>query len=226
MSEKSGYVQWGEVKTGNGGTEFLQLKSGVTKTVRPIMKLIHFQKFFHKPEGGKLRTAVVSDEVSAQMMVNHPELKKPANRFVIYVIDREDEKVRIMEFPVTVYKAFSDRFEATGKNPAGGAEDGDYRIKVSGSGMTTSYTTTFLDNSPLTEKEKELIKEELGGDKEKLLKIYKFNTVEEAEKKLFSSEEEEGSSNSFSDNSEKSETTPAPASNDAGTNVDGDDLGW
>ena len=219
MSKKSGYVQWGEVKTGNGGTEFLQLKSGITKTVRPIMTPIHFQKFFFKPEGGKLRTAVVDDETASQLMTNHPELKKPANRFVIYVIDREDEKVKIMEFPVTVYKALSDRFEATAKNPGGGADGGDFRIKITGSGMNTAYTTTFIDNTPLTAEEKKNFKEELGGDLKKLQKIYKFNSVAEAEARLFSEEvPEDSSDDDISDSSDNTESDSE--------SVDDSDLGW
>ena len=185
-----GYVEWAEVAPENSnGSKFLRLKTGNTFKIRPLLLPVHFWKFFHE-KNGKKRNAVVPEEIIEQMMATHSELKKPANRYAIYIIDRGDGQVKIMEGPQTVFREFRNRFEATGEKPGGGADGGDWQIKVTGAGLGTSYSTIFINQTPLTDDEKEKIKEELGGDKEKLQKIFKFCTVEEAEAKLFSDEVE------------------------------------
>ena len=190
-----GFVQWDQVAPDSGnGNKFLRLKTGNTFKVRPLLLPVRFWKFFHAKDGKK-RHAVVSEEIIEQMMATHPELKKPAKRYAIYVIDRADEKVKIMEGPQTVFREFRNRFEATGEKPGGGADGGDWQIKITGVGLNTTYAVTFLNQTPLTDEEKEKIKEELkdsdgNSDKEKLQKFYKFCTVEEAEARLFSDGEE------------------------------------
>lgn len=184
----SGYVQWNEVPTGGSGgkTDFLRLKTGNTYKVRPLFLPVHFYKYFNKKDG-KLRTAVVSEEVVAVMTEKYSEdtLQKPANRFAMFVIDRADESVKVMEFPISVYRQFRNSFEATGKKPGSGKDGGDWQIKIAGSGFNTSYDTIFVKDTPLTEDEKAKIKDALDGDSEKLQKIYKHCAIEEAETKLF-----------------------------------------
>ena len=212
-----GYVQWDKVAPDtSNGSKFLRLKSGNTFKVRPLLLPVHFWKFFHDKDGKK-RNAVVSEEVIEQMMATHPELKKPANRYAIYIIDRADEKVKIMEGPQTVFREFRNRFEATGDKPGGGADGGDWQIKITGVGLNTNYAITFLNQTPLTDEEKEKIKEELGGDKDKLQKIFKFCTVEEAEAKLFSDGEEVPITNPDSGTDENV---------DSGVTGSSDNLGW
>lgn len=189
----NGFVQWNEVEVGGSGskTDFLRLKTGNTYKIRPLFLPVHFYKYFHKVDK-KLRTAICPEEVVAVLSKKYPEdvLKKPANRFVMFVIDRADGAVKIMEFPISVYSQFRSSFEATGKKPGSGQKGGDWQIKVAGAGFNTTYTTTFIQDSPLSDEEKEKVKVALGGDAEKLKKIYKFCTLEEAEKKLFSDEED------------------------------------
>ncbi len=189
------YVEWDDVAPDKGGTEFLRLKSGNTYKVRPIKLPVHFYKFFYKNKG-KLRTATVEEETIGQLMKKYPnELKtKPANRYAIYVIDRADGQVKIMEGPQSVFKPFRNRFDATGKKPGGEKDGGDWMIKVSGSGFGTNYDVTFIDTTPITDEEKEKVKEAWNGDSDKLQKIYKIDTFVEAEKKLFSEEIQEDTS--------------------------------
>jgi len=211
-----GYVEWAEVAPENSnGSKFLRLKTGNTFKVRPLLLPVHFWKFFHE-RNGKKRNAVVSEEIIEQMMATHPELKKPANRYAIYIIDRSDGQVKIMEGPQTVFREFRNRFEATGEKPGGGADGGDWQIKITGAGLNTSYSTIFINQTPLTDDEKEKIKEELGGDKEKLQKIFKFCTIEEAEAKLFSDEVE------LTDNVE----SPVGGNESNDNSGSDNDLGW
>ena len=193
----SGFVQWNEVPNRGGGqAEFLALKSGNTYKIRPLFKPLNFYKYFHKVDG-KLRTAIVSEEIVSQLSAMHPELNKPANRYAMYVLDRNDDnKVKIMEFSVSVFKNFSNRFQLTGEEPGSNKNGSDWAIKVSGSGFSTVYETTFIKNTPLTNDEVEAVKTELGGDMEKLATIFKFLDLKSAEKKLFESGEDDNSHNS------------------------------
>lgn len=184
----SGFVQWNEVPSG-GGTNFLALKSGNTYKIRPLLQPLNFCKYFHKVDG-KMRTAVVSEEVVAQMASKHPQLNRPANRYAMYVLDRnDDDKIKVMEFPISVYKQFANSFQATGNEPGSNKNGSDWVIKISGSGYNTTYETTFVAGTPLTEEEVNAIKVELGGDMEKLATIFPFNDVAGAEKKLFNPDE-------------------------------------
>lgn len=211
----SGFVQW-KMSNSGGSSEFLQLKSGGNYRVRPVLQPLSFQKCFNKI-GTQTRSAVMSEEVAKQIKQKHPELGNPANRYAIYVLDRNDgNKVKIMEFTVSVYRQFCNRYQATGKDPSGGNTGGDWSIRVEGSKLTTKYYATFIEDSPLTNEEKDSIKKELNGDKEKLAKIFKYNSLEEAEKRLFGpdeEEEEEGEEN-VEEEKETGNKTDEDSSND------------
>jgi hypothetical protein len=190
----AGFVQWKHDSNGEGKTDFLTLKSGSTYKIRPLLEAYNFNKYFHKIDG-KMRTAVVDDEVVSQLAAKYPsELNKPANRYAMYVIDRNDEnKIKIMEFPISVYKAFCNSFDATKRKPGSRQDGSDWLIKKTGTGLNTSYETTFVDYTPLTEDEYEKFKKVLGGDLQRIAAIFPFSTLEEAEKKLFGPEEENDS---------------------------------
>ena len=180
------YVQWDSVpKSGNGEkSEFLKLRSGNTYKIRPVFDPVKFFKYFHKHEG-RLRTAICAKPDVCPVRDKHPELKKPSLRFAAYVIDRADGKVKILEAPQTVFRPIGSSLEMTGKNPGSGKDGSDWYIKVSGKGLNTTYDVGFIEASPLTAEERDLIKEALDGDKAKLQKLYKIDTPEEIEEKLF-----------------------------------------
>ncbi len=185
----SGFVQWNEVPSGGERTNFLALKSGNTYKIRPLLQPLNFHKYFHKVDG-KMRTAVVSEEVVAQMAAKYPDLGKPANRYAMYVLDRNDNnQIKVMEFPISVYKQFSNSFQATNNEPGSKVNGSDWMIKISGTGFNTTYETTFIANTPLTEEEINVVKTELAGDSEKLATIFPFNEVPQAEKRLFNPDE-------------------------------------
>ncbi len=187
----SGFVQWNEVPSGGERTNFLALKSGNTYKVRPLLQPLNFCKYFHKVDG-KMRTAVVSEEVVAQLAAKYPltELSKPANRYAMYVFDRNDDsKIKVMEFPISVYRQFANSFQATNNEPGSKINGSDWVIKITGTGFNTTYETTFVANTPLTEEEIKAVKAELAGDSEKLATIFPFNDVAAAEKRLFNPDE-------------------------------------
>ena len=190
------YVQWGSVpedSSGNGEkSEFLKLKTGNKYQIRPVFDPVKFFKYFHKHEG-KLRTAICDKPDVCPVRDRHPELKKPSMRYAAYVIDRADGKIKILEAPQTVFRPIGSTFESTGKNPGSGNDGSDFQIKVTGTGLSTKYDVAWAGSTPLTVDERNSLKEALDGDMKKLQKLYKVDTPEEIEAKLFGNPDDSGS---------------------------------
>jgi len=205
------YVQWGSVPSSGGSgemSEFLKLKSGNTYRIRPVFDPVKFFKYFHKNEG-KLRTAICDKPDVCPVRDRHPELKKPSMRYAAYVIDRADGKVKILEAPQSVFRPIGSTFESTGKNPGSGKDGSDFQVKVKGTGLNTTYEVAWAGSSPLTQEERGAVKEALDGDKQKLQKLYKVDTPEEIEAKLFGTPDQDSSNDSsFGDD-------PAPVQQEA-----------
>ena len=190
-----GYLEWNNVATGversdSTKVDFLWLKSGGKYRIRPIHLAVSFFKYFHRDGNGKLRTAICSDPDTCSVLASHPDLKKPGQRYAIFVIDRADNKIKVMEGPKTVFVPFRKRFEVTQTSPGGAKDGGDWLIEVAGSGKKTTYSSTYIEDTPLTKDEREMLKDFLEEDKEKLKKIYKADSVEDIERKLFGEWEE------------------------------------
>ena len=201
------YVQWDSVpKSGGSGekSDYLKLESGGSYRIRPIFDPVRFYKYFHKNDG-RLRTAICADPNTCAVRDAHPELQKPSMRFAAYVIDRADSKVKILEAPQTVFRPIGSSFEATGKNPGSSKDGSDWLVKVTGKGLNTKYEVSFAGHTPLSGEEKALIKEAMDGDLKKLKKIYKNNTTEEIEEKLFGDWKKKG------DTFSETESTPTQA---------------
>jgi hypothetical protein len=201
MAEK---CSWGDIpsSSGSGGdlAGFLKLQSGKNYKVRPLFDPVKFFKYFHKV-GGKLKTAIVSSDMIGPLKDKYPDLKKPALRFAAYVIDREDGKVKILESGQSVFRPMGSHFEITGKNPGSGQYGSDWYIKVTGQGLNTEYDVGLLDYTPLSEEERKLATKALDGDKDKLKKLYKFDTYEEVHEKLFGDgQSDKDSSSDYNEN--------------------------
>jgi len=177
---------WDSIPSSGSGemSDYLRLQSGNSYKIRPVFEPVKFFKYFHK-NAGKLKTAICGKPDACTVRQAHPELKKPSLRFAAYVIDRADGKVKILEAPQTVFRPIGASLEMTGKNPGGGADGSDWYIKVSGTGLNTVYDVGMIGPSPLSQEERDLIKEALGGDKEKLKSLYTVDTPEQIEEKLF-----------------------------------------
>ena len=179
---------WDSIPSSGGNGEksdFLRLESGKSYKIRPVFEPVKFFKYFHKNQQGKLRIAICAKPDTCPVRDKHPELKKPALRFAAYVIDRADGKVKILEAPQSVFRPIGASLEMTGKNPGGGADGSDWYVKVRGKGLNTTYDVGFIERTPLSQEERDLIKEALDGDSKKLQKLYKIDTPEEIEEKLF-----------------------------------------
>jgi len=222
------YVQWGSVPEDSNGSgeqsEFLKLKTGNTYRIRPIFDPVKFFKYFHK-NGGKLVTAICDRPDVCPVRDRHPDLKKPSMRYAAYVIDRADGKVKILEAPQSVFRPIGMTFESTGKNPGSGKDGSDFQVKITGVGLNTKYDVAWAGSTPLTAEERATIKEALNGDMKKLQKLYKVDTPEEIEKKLFGSADDPDLDDSgFGDEpDQKTVKSVAAAPTPASASVENDD---
>ena len=128
---------------------------------RPIGKAVRFYKTFvnkkpllvdleHKAAAEKILTDLTNSEVKLQ------------NRFAMFVIDREDGKVKILEGNYKMMEAFANWSSVNGVAP-GAKEGGDWSISVTGSGFggpnPRRYQTGFMRPSVVTGEELEMLKD-------------------------------------------------------------------
>jgi len=234
-----GYLEWSDIPENESEStqnkpEYLWLKSGNKYRVRPVHFAVPVFKYFHRDKNNKLRTAICANPESCTVLKNHPELKKPSRRYAIYVVDREDGKIKIMEGPKSVFFPFKKRYEATGKNPGGTQSGGDWQVEVTGSGQkNTTYSMIYLDDTPLNDEEKQMIKAIMDDEKRLLKNVYKVHSPEEIEKRLFADFEKRGDNNVGSDTVFTENVTPVsppPSSSSpspsTGVTADSDDFNW
>jgi len=187
-------VNWEDVpggqKQGNG-VNFLRLSSASVHMVRPVHKASRIYKYFYQPKGEKLRTAICADPNTCEVRQKHPELDAPSERYVFRVIDRADGKLKILEVPRTVFLSINSWAQGAKKDP-GSSNGGDFQIKIEGKGkFGTKYNTTFIQATPFTNDEKKMIKELF--EQTNVEELFKADSPEDIEKKLFGLEQEKSS---------------------------------
>jgi len=224
-----GYVEWGNVapqedkKTGK--INYLWLRGGNKYRIRPVHKAVHFFKYFYRNEG-RMRTAVCADPDTCPVLSAHSDLKPASSRYAIYVIDRENEDLKVMEGPKTVFVPFRKKYEVTNKDPGGSTTGGDWEIEVTGSGKDgTAYTVTYIENTPLTKEEKEMITEKMEDENARLINIYKVNTPEEIEKRLFEPWQKKSSEANFEPD-ENLSLDQEKSSTDTSQSSDEENMDW
>ena len=209
----NGYVDWGDVAPPDGGTgnkiDYLRLRTGNKYKIRPVHRPVHIFKYFHRNEKGELRTAICKDPKVCTVASSHPDLQAPSSRYAIYVFDRTDGKLKVMEGPKTVFLPFRQRFEVTGKDPAGSTTGGDWLIDIQGTGKATKYTLTYIEDTPLTQNEIEEVDAVLNNEDGQLKTLYKPHSPEAIEKRLFL-ETSSDDSNNFTASIEQSSTESKP----------------
>jgi len=203
----TGIVDWKQVDLPRGSGDgsqviFKKLESGKSHRIRPVHKPMEIYKYYVSGEK-RTRSAIVKDPDKCLVRENHPDLK-PSLRYAINVIDREDEQLKVMEGPPTVFRAFRKWFEATGKAP-GGEKGGDWVIDVEGKGLQTRYTCQFVESTEFTEEE--IKKIDKGKGLWELPKIYAPHSPEDIERLLYGEDDESSAGRSQS-------STPATPSSD------------
>ncbi|MCJ7616243.1 MAG: hypothetical protein MUO43_06875 [Desulfobacterales bacterium] len=151
------YVNFSEVLKNTDGSIFLRIKSNEPAIhVRLLGNAVKTCRVYHD------KTWVnMSLDDAKKLYQEHPYIFRfpPRQTYAVLVIDRADDKVKILEFPTTVFREFSKRFEVTGENPGGKSKGEEWKVKSTGKGKNTTYTAAYIDTVALTDAELNKIKE-------------------------------------------------------------------
>ena len=159
--------------------EYLKLSGSKEHNIRPLGLPVCFHKYFVKDSTGKPRSAITNDPSTCPVAMNHG--LKPSKRYAINVIDRKDSKVKVIEGPNSIFKAFRQYFEETTRNPGGANSGADFKISVTGTGEETRYETKFVKRTPLTDDEKAMVHSNIYD----LTALYAETPKDRIEKYLF-----------------------------------------
>ncbi len=190
---------------GKGKTNYIKFEAGKTVKVRPVGKAVTFVKFF---VNGRGIVVDVNDKEKAQEILSQEAGQDVTGslRYAINVIDRSDEKIKVLEGGNSIFKAFANWARAANTHP-GGQGGGNWSISATGSGQNRRYEATFITNVPFTADEVKRITVKDGEDKEvyTLKDLYKAIPLNELVQKAF------GERKSYGDSA-----GPAPASEPQG----------
>jgi len=159
-------IDWsnmGSSKNENNGDRigFLRFERDKTYRIRPVGNAVQFYKFFI--EKGKPSIVInpkLKEEAMKLLSEHSGNEHKPSYKCAMFVIDRADGNVKVMEGGFQIFDAFAKWSQATGIQP-GHAQGGDWTISVEGDGVGGSnprkYSTVFLGASVWTEEERAMI---------------------------------------------------------------------
>ena len=167
---------------GNGIT-FLRFESGKTYKVRPFGSCVEFYKLFiakGKPSiivdpGDKDEAAKILSEATGKEI-------RPNYRNAMFVIDREDDKIKILEGGFQIFEAFGNWSTMSGIKPGAG-QAGDWAITVTGDGVgganPRKYSPVYMGPSIFSSEEKKKISALKAADKLKLGNFLKETVLSE-----------------------------------------------
>ena len=171
----------------SSGDMFLRVKSGCKLKVRLVGKPMKVFKIFSRDKRCAILDSVETGEI---LKGRHAGKVGDVNvRYVCWSFDRDDSNaLKVLDMPQSVARTIGNRQVLTGKSVSGSQEGCDWLIKTNGrTGKDVRYDAVYLEESPLTEKEIQMINEKRESKDEKfnLLDIFKPLNVEQAEEKLF-----------------------------------------
>lgn len=168
-------------KKGNGIT-FLRFERDKTYKIRPFGSAVEFYKIFI--EKGKPSIIVDPDDKDAASKILSEQTGtdiRPSYRNAMFIIDRADGKIRILEGGFQIFEQFGNWSQAQGIKPGSG-QGGDWSIKVEGDGVGGSsprkYVTTYLGPSAFSEEEKQMISALKADGKLKLATYLKETSLD------------------------------------------------
>lgn len=140
---------------GKGKVAFLNMKESGTYVFRPVGRAVRFYKIFVNKRPVIVDLEFKDDAV--KMLNDHFGCETRADlRFAMYVIDRADQNLKVLEGNYKMLEAITLWASQTGEKP-GSQNGGDWTIKATGSGFggenPRRYQTSFLQTKPLTTEE-------------------------------------------------------------------------
>lgn len=192
-------VDWGslgsEGKSFGEGTpkdrlNFFKMEKDKVHIFRPIGKAVEFYKYFVMSPAGK-RTVIVDkkDKDPSQKVISEflGKETKPTWRCAMFVLNRANGEVEILEGGFQIFEAFAVWAKASGASP-GSQASGDWTIRATGDGAGGSnprkYQTQFMRPAPLTQEELAKINALQEQGKLKFSEIYRPVPVDQLVSKL------------------------------------------
>jgi hypothetical protein len=175
------FYEWGSTTDKGQSGMFLKLEPNKKYRLRLVSKAVqyfqHWDPIPCRSPGVDKETGKPIDPLLAQGF-------KPKERYSIWVINREDNQLKIIDFPPTLGEQFSN-WKALYNAEPGGKEGPDWVIEgkcPGGDKKRTKWTASYLDRTPFTEQELEAISK--GNLREKLAEARKDHSPEEILKML------------------------------------------
>lgn len=182
----------------NGSVPFMKFESDKSYMVRPLGEAVRFYKFFIGKGKPSIIVGSQDKEAAAKLLSEKSgEEKKPSERYAMFVIDRADGRIKVMEAGYQVFEKFSIWAKAAQISP-GSSAGGDWQIKVTGEGVgganPRKYIPVFISNKPFSEDEKTMIKKMKAEKKLQLSDIFKETPLNEILEKAYGVTSSTGSS--------------------------------
>lgn len=158
-------------KKGENGDHipFLRWERDRTYRIRPIGNAVQFYKFFIEKGKPSIVVHPSHKEAATKMLSEHSGNEyKPGYRCAMFVLDRADGRVKVMEGGFQIFDSFAKWSQATGIQPGHG-QGGDWNISVEGDGVGGSnprkYSAVFLGGSVFSDDERTMLKKLKAEDK-------------------------------------------------------------
>ena len=174
-------IDWGNFSSGskgNGdGISFLRFERDKATRIRPFGGAVGFYKIFiEKGKPSIVVDAKVKDQACKMLSEHSGKEFNPSWRCAMFVIDREDGRIKVMEGGNQIFEAFSNWSKGSGIKPGTG-QAGDWQISVTGDGVgganPRKYSPVYLGPSLFSDDEKTMITELKNADKLQLSNFLK-----------------------------------------------------
>ena len=166
--------------SGGAGSDFMKLEINKTYKLRMIGK--PYEYFQHWEPVICRSPGIQGGQVLDPLML---EQKNPAARYACWFLNREDNSLKIVDFPGSLLDSFLDWAKAFNAEP-GGRNGCDWQVKREGNAndpRKSKYKAMPLDRAPFTEEELAMINAK--GDLAKILEEFrKPNTPDEIRRML------------------------------------------
>jgi len=143
---------------------------------------VEFYKLFIEKGKPSIIVDPADKDQAAKMLSEHTGKDiKPSYRNAMFVIDRADGRVKVLEGGFQIFEAFGNWSVSSGHKP-GSAAAGDWAIKVEGDGVGGSnprkYSPVYLGTSIITDEEKTMISALKDAGKLKLSNYLKETSLD------------------------------------------------
>jgi len=164
--------------------KFLRVKPDCKLKVRLIGQPVKVVRVFSYD---KKCISIDNEEMGKQLMQKHADkISNVSVRYACWCIDRNVNTMKVLDMPTSVARSFGSRAEIVGKKISSSKEGCDWAIGTNGkTGKDVRYNIVFLEETPLTQAEQEMVKNRMADrDSFDLTMIFKSCSYEEAEERL------------------------------------------